>query len=202
MKEIIQINSKEKTELKTIIYGVPQGSILGPLLFLLYIIDLKNASYFLDPIMFADDTNLLLTYQDITYPFEMVNLGLLDKHSFLSMYHSYIHSYINYGNIAWGSTIRANLKKYISDRNILQIDCYILEQTWPSASFRYKRKAKKRAWNTSNRWLKFIQTEGIFFRINYKIRGWWYWKYQPFYSYKFGHLLCKAKYKNNIKTYE
>ena len=100
MKEIIQINSKEKTELKTIIYGVPQGSILGPLLFLLYIIDLKNASYFLDPIMFADDTNLLLTYQDITYPFEMVNLGLLDKHSFLSMYHSYIHSYINYGNIA------------------------------------------------------------------------------------------------------
>ena len=26
--------------------------------------------------MFADDTNLLLTYKDISYPFEMANLQL------------------------------------------------------------------------------------------------------------------------------
>ena len=36
----------------------------------------------------------------------------------------------------------------------------------PSASFCYKRKAKKRPWNTSNTWSKFVQIEGIFFRIN------------------------------------
>ena len=51
------------------------------------------------------------------------NIGLLykakhyiDKHSLLSLYHSYIHSYINYGNIAWGSTTRTNLKKIYSQQ--------------------------------------------------------------------------------------
>ena len=33
----------------------------------------------------------------------------IDKRSLLSLYHSYIHSYINYGNIALGSTTRKNL---------------------------------------------------------------------------------------------
>ena len=34
----------------------------------------------------------------------------------LSLYHSYIHSYINYGNIIWGSTARSNLKKIYSQQ--------------------------------------------------------------------------------------
>ena len=33
----------------------------------------------------------------------------IDKHSLFSLYHSYIHSYINYGNIGLGSTTRTNL---------------------------------------------------------------------------------------------
>ena len=70
----------------------------------------------------------------------------------------------------------------------------------PSASFRYKKKAEKRLWNTSNTWLKFAQIEGIFFRINYRIYGRQYWKHQCFYSYKFGYLVCRAKDKNKIKT--
>ena len=40
----------------------------------------------------------------------------IDKHSLLPLYHSYIHSYINYGNIVWGSTTRANLKKINSQQ--------------------------------------------------------------------------------------
>ena len=53
--------------------GVPQGSILGPLLFLLYINDLQFASDLLDPIMFADDTNLFYSNKDINTAFLKVN---------------------------------------------------------------------------------------------------------------------------------
>ena len=42
----------------------------------MYVNDLKNASDLLDPIMFADDTNLFLTHKYISYVFETANLQL------------------------------------------------------------------------------------------------------------------------------
>ena len=40
----------------------------------------------------------------------------LDKTSLLSIYFSYIHSYVNYANLVWGSTCRTNFKKIHSQQ--------------------------------------------------------------------------------------
>ena len=56
-KQYVSLNG-ESSELKQIACGVPQGSCLGPLLFLLYINDLPNISEVLHFYLFADDTNI------------------------------------------------------------------------------------------------------------------------------------------------
>ena len=67
------ILNKHETSFGSIKCGVPQGSILGALLFLIYVNDLYNASDIVDPIIFADDTNLFLPHQNINILFNKFN---------------------------------------------------------------------------------------------------------------------------------
>jgi hypothetical protein len=50
----------KKSGITNITCGVPQGSILGPLLFLVYINDLGTIFTNLQTILFADDSNLIV----------------------------------------------------------------------------------------------------------------------------------------------
>ena len=56
--------------------GVPQGSILGTLFFLLYINDIVNASTALQLIVFADNTNVFLSGKDPDYLINQWNIEL------------------------------------------------------------------------------------------------------------------------------
>ena len=56
--QYVSINGISSNLLK-VNFGLPQGSVLGPLLFLLYINDLHNSFRFSSPFHFADDTGLV-----------------------------------------------------------------------------------------------------------------------------------------------
>ena len=70
-KQYVSINGVSGS-LRDILFGVPQGSILGPLLFILFINDLPLSSDFLS-LLFADDTTLVLSHENLAELVTRVN---------------------------------------------------------------------------------------------------------------------------------
>ena len=73
-KQIVELCNTKSSPLQ-VQCGVPQGSILGPILFILYINDLQYSSNLL-PIIFADDTNLFLSSKNIRDCIQSINTEL------------------------------------------------------------------------------------------------------------------------------
>ena len=62
-----ETHSEHKSETYPVSYGTPQGSCLGPLIFLIFCNDLQHHLIFLSCIQFADDTTLYITHRSIDY---------------------------------------------------------------------------------------------------------------------------------------
>ena len=77
--QLVRINDSFSTP-SDVISGVPQGSCLGPLLFLLYINDAKSALKFSQFLMYADDCKLYLSSSSQNYN-QRLQSDLKDLHS-------------------------------------------------------------------------------------------------------------------------
>ena len=132
-KQFVQYNGYNSSSLD-ITCGVPQGSTLGLLLFLVYINDLCNVSKVLEMILFADDTNIFYSHTDACYTdtlFKILNFEDIYKlqiGKFMYQYKSSLLPYSfnnmflvtrqvhSYGTISWElfylPQCRTNIRKF------------------------------------------------------------------------------------------
>ena len=76
-KQFVSVNGHESST-APVTCGVPQGSLLGPLLFIIYVNDIQNSSSILSFILFADDSNLFYTHRDPAQLVSTLNTELIN----------------------------------------------------------------------------------------------------------------------------
>ena len=81
-RQIVTINNVT-SDIMPLSCGIPQGSVLGPILFLLYINDFHLCSSLFDIHLFADDANLFYYHEDISALQRNINSELSRVHTWL-----------------------------------------------------------------------------------------------------------------------
>ncbi len=82
-KQYVEYRQSKSSEL-TLSIGVPQGSILGPLLFNLYVNDFVNSNALFKTILFADDTTLYASHNNLNTLVQSVNNELYNVYCWMN----------------------------------------------------------------------------------------------------------------------
>ena len=75
-KHFVTYNGVDSSR-EDVVCGVPQGSVLGPLLFIIYINDLPNSLSLLTAILLADDATVYASSKNLEHLVYCIKLGIL-----------------------------------------------------------------------------------------------------------------------------
>ena len=112
------------SHVETIKCGVPQGSVLGPLLFIIYTNDLPGCLNLTKSVLFADDTTVYLSSKNITYLYTTMNIELLNLTDWFRANKLSLNiSKTNYMLFTYQKKQDNNIDLQLSNCNMQRINC-------------------------------------------------------------------------------